>query len=41
VRALVVVVGYACGKFGSHIVEIEEQRLIQELIARPAVEALG
>ncbi|MCP1909543.1 hypothetical protein J2R96_002023 [Bradyrhizobium elkanii] len=38
--AFAIVVGDPCREFGPGIVETEEQRLIQELVAHPAVKAL-
>src|SRR6478735_10771164 len=40
VRTLAVVVGDPCRDLGLRVVEIEEQRLVQEFVAHPAVEAL-
>src|ERR1700730_16662555 len=40
VWALAIVVGDPCSDLGPCIVEIEEQCLIQELVAHPAIEAL-
>ncbi len=39
VRPLGIVVGDPFGDLGSHVVEAEEQRLVQELVAHSAIEA--
>jgi hypothetical protein len=40
VRALAIVIGDPCGDLGPCIFEIKEHRLVHELVAHPAVEAL-
>jgi hypothetical protein len=40
VRPLAIVFGDPCGDLAPRVVEIEEPRLVQELVAHPAIEAV-